>query len=518
MVRYDGVMDQNLTRRQGERLAALSEISKLVVGTTDADRATLEVFNALRDRFKILGGLLGLRNQESGKVEVVAASGFPSKLRRDAHFRWASTLLEDVVRTGYAQVIANVREESTEKTALSNEDQTWAVCVPIRVRGRTSGALWIEQGYTDKAGPFEEAVNFLRIVAAIVGQAYELQLRFGRTQQSSRSGDAEEFSGSRLIIGTSPVIREVLQAIDQVGPGGATVLIRGESGTGKELVAKALHQVSPRKGGPFVKVVCAALPETLLETALFGHERGAFTGATERKHGFLEEASGGTLFLDEIGEISPSTQIKLLRFLQERTFERVGGTKPISVDVRIITATNRDLELEVSRGQFREDLYYRLNVVPITLPPLRERAEDIPLLIEHFVNELSQHYKKEIVFAGDAVRKMQEYDWPGNVRELENFIERLMVLAPDRLITAKDIVLPRTQTRLQPTSIQKPVSTELPSTRPTLHEIEREQVVKALELAGGVQTVAARQLGISPRQLAYRVKKYQIARKTVKYS
>ncbi len=504
--------------RQAERLAALSEISKLISATTDADRVSLEIFNTLRERFGILGGVFGVRNQQSGKIEIVAASGFPAKPKRDPHYRWSGEVVENVIRTGYPQVVSDVREESSEKTSLSAQDNTWAICVPAKVRGRTTGAFMVEQSYRDKVGAFEDAINFLRIVAALMGQAHELQVRFNQSSPSTPTNATDDPQRIAGFIGSSPVMREVMQTIEQAGPGGATVLIRGESGTGKGMVARALHEVSPRREGPFVTVVCAALPETLLETALFGHEKGAFTGAVERKHGYLEEATGGTLFLDEIGDIPHSTQVKLLRFLQERTFERVGGTRSTSVDVRIIAATNRNLEAAVAAGRFREDLYYRLNVVPIVMPALRERLEDVASLVMHFVKKLSQEYGREVVFSGDAIHKLTSYPWPGNVRELENFIERLIVLAPDRLIAAKDISLPRTRVTASEEAIEttEPTIAHQPA-RPTLQELEREEVVRALESSGGVQTLAAQSLGISPRQLAYRMKKYGIAKTSVTF-
>jgi len=511
-------LDGALWRRSAQ-MAALSEISKVLSVATDADRATLEVFNAMRDRLMVTHAMLGTRSPDSGKVEIISALGFPSRVKGGPHYLWAARLMAKVTHSGYPQVIADVEAEVGADVPLALEKKTWAIFIPIRVRGRTTGALMMEQSHQSRAIPFEDEVNFLRIVGSLIGQSSELQHRVGVVQKA-RPGNGANHDYRRTLVGESSAMRDIHQIIEQVGPGLATVLIRGESGTGKEVVAKALHHASPRAKAAFVKVVCAALPEALLETALFGYEKGAFTGAVERRTGYLEEAVGGTVFLDEIGDIPPSTQIKLLRFLQEKTFERVGGTRPISVDVRVIAATNSNLEAAIRAGHFREDLYYRLNVVPMIVPPLRERPGDIHLLVEHFVEKFRHVYQKEIVFAGDALRKLQEYGWPGNVREVENFIERLMVLSPDGLIAAKDIILPKTKLKKAPlpgASEEGHAQVNIPLSRMTLGEIEREEVISALEEAGGIQARAADLLGITPRQLAYRMKKYTIARQGVLY-
>src|SRR5204863_3629673 len=242
------------------------------------------------------------------------------------------------------------------------------------------------------------------------------------------------------IVGEAPELQAVYEVVKQAAPTKATVLVLGESGTGKELIAQALHELSPRKDKPFVKVACAALSETLLESELFGHERGSFTGAVGRREGRFELADGGTLFLDEIGEIPPSTQVKLLRALQQREFERVGGTQTLKVDVRVVAATNRDLAAEVKAGTFREDLFYRLNVVAVTLPPLRRRKADIPALVAHFVEKYAAAYAKELKgLAPGTLNALLSYDWPGNVRELENAIERAVALVKGAHLTADDL-------------------------------------------------------------------------------
>jgi len=305
------------------------------------------------------------------------------------------------------------------------------------------------------------------------------------------------------MVGESGQLQAVCDVVKRAAPTKATVLVLGESGTGKELIAQAIHEQSPRRDKPFVKVSCAALSETLLESELFGHERGAFTGAVGRKEGRFELADGGTLFLDEIGEISPAVQVKLLRVLQSREFERVGGTVTLRVDVRIVAATNRDLAAEAKAGRFREDLFYRLNVVAVTLPPLRARKADIPALAAHFVDRFARSYGKQISgLAPGTLQALLGHDWPGNVRELENAIERAVVLCAGSELTADDL----------PTALRgtRPAASDIASLIPgaSLHEIEREAIVRTMELVRGSTARAAEVLGISMRKIQYRLKEY----------
>ena len=327
-------------------------------------------------------------------------------------------------------------------------------------------------------------------------------------RETSRLKDRlEERFKFENIVGTSPEMQRVFKAIQQVAPTRATVLVTGESGTGKELVAAAIHQHSPRAKGPFVRLHCAALAESLLESELFGHERGAFTGADRRREGRFEQADGGTLFLDEIGEISPATQVKLLRVLQEHEFERVGGTQTIRTDVRMIAATNKNLKDEVAAGRFREDLFYRLNVINLRMPALRERSGDVPALARHFLSKYSEENGKTIErFSDAALFRLNQYDWPGNVRELENVIERGVVLAEGPAIEAQHL----------PQEVH-PVHTEsslpaIPGSR--LDELERFAIVKTLEAVGGSTTKAASILGISVRKIQYKLHEYGEAPKS----
>ena len=306
------------------------------------------------------------------------------------------------------------------------------------------------------------------------------------------------------IIGESGQMQEVLDLVRRVAPSNATVLIRGESGTGKELIAKAIHYESLRKEGPLVKVNCAALPETLLESELFGHEKGSFTGAFATRKGRFEVADKGTLFLDEIGDLPAHLQAKLLRVLQEKEFERVGSSQAIRTDVRIITATHRDLESLIKEGQFREDLYYRLNVVTIMLPPLRERRQDLSLLIDHFLREFARKNGKSIRgFSHEARNALLRYDYPGNVRELENLVERAVVLTRDDVISLGELPLSIKETKTD-------VNVDQTNLSAVVEGIERRMIVDALNEASGIQTRAADSLGISERALRYKLKKYGI--------
>ncbi len=350
-----------------------------------------------------------------------------------------------------------------------------------------------EGAYDFLTKPFKRAALRKTVEKALEKQHLLQQNRALRRQ-------LEDATPQGAIIGTAPAMRRVLDLVAQVAPSNATVLILGESGTGKELIADALHRGSVRREGPCIKVNCAALPETLLESELFGHEKGAFTGAVGRKEGRFELAHGGTLFLDEIGDLSPATQAKLLRVLQEGTFERLGGTKTLKVDVRIVAATNKDLDAEVKARRFREDLFYRLNVISITLPPLRDRAEDIPVLAQHFVERFARRNAKPVEgLTREALDLLMPYRWPGNVRELENVIERAVVLARGPWIGPQDLPEPISGLSSEPRAITIPVGTPL-------EEVEHRLIEETLRQTGGDKTLAAKLLGITSRTIYRKLK------------
>jgi DNA-binding NtrC family response regulator len=327
-----------------------------------------------------------------------------------------------------------------------------------------------------------------------------------REVRALRSSQAQPYSLDR-IVGESEAIVTVRALLKKIAASPATtILLTGESGTGKDLAAKVIHYSSDRATKPFMNITCSALPENLLESELFGHERGAFTGADRQKRGLFESADGGTVFLDEVGEMVPALQAKLLRFLEERTFKRVGGATDIPVDVRVIAATNRKLDEEVRQGKFREDLFYRLNVVPIALPPLRERAKDIPLLLKYYVDTFNKEFKRRVEgIAPDGMARLQAYGWQGNIRELRNAVERAMLLGEGKTLTLDDFPLTGGPRRLTE-------GISLPADGIDLDQLERSLVVQALERSGWNQTRAAGVLGLNRDQIRYRIEKFKLER------
>jgi len=375
------------------------------------------------------------------------------------------------------------------RRAITHESQP--VCIVLTAFGSIESAV-----EAMKAGAYDFLTKPLNldqleivIQRALRSRRLENENRNLRTQLDRRFG-------LEAIIGRTPAMESLFELIRQIAPSRATALIQGESGTGKELVAHAIHGLSPRAHGPFIAVHCAALPQNLLESELFGHEKGSFTGATERRRGRFELAEGGTLFLDEISEIEPALQVKLLRVLEERKFERVGGQETLEADIRLVTATNNDLAKLVQEGKFRKDLFYRLNVLTITIPPLRERRDDIPLLVRHFMDDFARENNRKIEdISSDAMAALVAGDWPGNVRELKNVIERMVVLGHGPHLTLRDLppALHPDAKAAAPTG-----ETAAPS---SIKEANRRMIVTALEASGGNRTLAAKQLGISRRTL-----------------
>jgi DNA-binding NtrC family response regulator len=358
-----------------------------------------------------------------------------------------------------------------------------------------------------KLGAYDYVMKPFDIDELLMTVAKTLEVETLRRHMDYLRQEITEQHGWEQIVGRSALMKSVFNLVERVAPTLATVLLQGESGTGKELVAHAIYTSSPRREGPFIRVNCAALPETLMESELFGHEKGAFTGAHARKAGRFELADGGTLFLDEIGELSLGVQAKLLRVLQERTFERVGGEKTMKVDVRIIAATNKDLLKESKEGRFREDLYYRLSVFPINLPSLRERKEDIPLLVQHFLQKLKPSGEVRC-FSKEAIERFLRYEWPGNVRELQNIVERMVIICPQQEIGPEwipDFMRPE-NSRMGDQLFY------LPSEGISLDELEKSLLEQALDRAAGNQTHAAQLLGLTRHAFLYRLEKHGIDR------
>jgi Nif-specific regulatory protein len=395
-----------------------------------------------------------------------------------------------------------------DRTRLTGHDAAY-ICVPIKVGDVVLGTLSAERPHGSGVS-IEQDARVLMIMSSMVA----LAVRMRQVGKDERQRLAEEnarlqtqLKGQRRpaqLIGDDRGMQEVYLQISQVAPSTTTVLIRGESGTGKELVAEAVHEASPRRDKPFIKVNCAALPESILESELFGHERGAFTGAVSARKGRFELAEGGTIFLDEVGDFSPATQVKLLRVVQERQFERLGGTRTLAADIRVLAATNRDLESLVRAGLFREDLYYRLNVFEVTMPPLRERRSDILLLANHFVEKYVRKTGKNILrISTPAIDMLMAYHWPGNVRELENCIERAVVLTTDEVIRGHH--LPPTLQTAEATG-----TVHQGTLQAAIDNLEHELISDALKNHRGNKAAAARTLGLTERVMGLRVEKYGI--------
>ena len=521
--------EPRLANRRVLELSTLYEISKILGSSLDLERNLTGILRILNSFMGMRKGTILLYDAQTRELSIRLALGMtPEEIARGKYQR-GEGILGKVMHHGLPMVIPDIGKEpqfldrTNSRGDLSSQPIAF-IAVPIKAAGETIGVLSVDRLFAEETS-FEEDVRVLTIVASLIGQTVSLQQHVLRERadllEQTKTLQQALRTRYRLdnIIGQSKRMQEIYRAVEQVSQTRATVMLRGESGTGKELIARAIHFNSPRAGGPFIQLNCAALPQTLLESELFGHEKGAFTGASAAKKGRFELADGGSLFLDEIGDIPLDVQVKLLRVLQERSFERVGGTKTIAVDVRIIAATNQDLEVAIAQGRFREDLYYRLNVVPILLPPLRERREDIPLLVEHFLAKANREHNRKVRITGRALQSMLNYDWPGNVRELENCVERIVIMARRRLILPEDLPLP---VDAEPSGAPRRRKAVLPSRDanrswppggvPSLREVERQQIIQALSHANGVQARAAALLGITPRQLSYRMRRYNIVR------
>jgi Nif-specific regulatory protein len=477
-------------------------------------------------------GMVTLLDRSTGLLKIEEAFGLSPEEKERGVYRLGEGLVGRVFETGFAVTVPDLSREThflNRAKARTREDMAGLTyyCVPVRSKGSVIGTLSAERRILagDREFQMERDRSFLEKVSSIIADSAKLRERILEEQYRLHREEGERIGGNRSpqnlkdagvrdqggrivpgsdIIGTSNAMRGVYEMLAQVAPSDATVLITGESGTGKELIAAELHRLSKRAGAALIKINCAALPESIIESELFGHEKGSFTGAVKERKGRFELAHRGTIFLDEIGELSPQIQVKLLRVLQERELERVGGTATIKVDVRLIAATNRNLEDEVKAGRFREDLYYRLNVFPLHIPPLRERKSDLILLADYFTEKYAEKNGKLIKrISTPALDLLASYSWPGNVRELENCIERAVILSTDMVIHSYNL----------PPSLQSAAST---NTEPTttleaaLSRLEKELIVEALKISDGNMAAASRRLGISERQMGLRVHHYGI--------
>jgi Nif-specific regulatory protein len=495
------------------KLTTLVEISQALSGTLDEKAALHRVLEILENHHGFVSSAVTLLRSDSREIYIEAACGLTPEGRR-VRYQLGEGITGRVVESGKPVIVPQASNEplflgrAAQTKKLSRHEITF-ICVPITLNRKSIGALAGVLRYK-KDRDYDRATRFLRVIASIIAQGLKVHQMVELEKQRLldenihlRQELKQRYDFSN-IIGNSGPMRQVYEQISQVAPTNTTVLIRGESGTGKEMIAHAIHYNSPRASKPFVKVACAALPESLIESELFGYEKGAFTGASSRKKGRFEMAEGGTLFLDEIGELSQATQIKLLRVLQEREYERLGGTETIKSNVRLITATNKDLERAIREGAFREDLYYRLNVFTIYLPPLRERRPDILELAEHFVDKYArQHHKRIKRISTPAIDMLTSYHWPGNVRELENCIERTLLVCEGNVIHGHH--LPPT---LQTASASDTV-TRLSLTS-AIEAYEKDLIQDALKTARGNRARAAKLLDTTERILGYKVKKYTI--------
>ncbi|MEW6418902.1 MAG: nif-specific transcriptional activator NifA [Nitrospirota bacterium] len=501
------VMAHSLAR-ENRILSALLEVSRVLNSSFDLDKNLSRTMRVLGDFLEMERGSVFLLDHNTKELRIVAAHGLTKEQIEKGRYRIGEGIVGRVLEMGSPMVIPNVGEEPLflNKTgARIGKNGISFLSVPIKFKDKSIGVLSVDRIFKDKTITVDEDIRVLEIVASIIAQYVILWKHYKESEQERENLKLELRDRYSLpnIIGSSDKMQEVFEAVRRVAHSRATVLLYGESGTGKELIAKAIHYMSPRAKWPFVKFNCASIPEGLLESELFGHEKGAFTGAITSRKGRFELANGGTILLDEIGDLPINLQPKILRVLQEKEFERVGGERTIKVDVRLVAATCRNLEELVSQGKFREDLYYRLNVVPIFMPPLRQRKEDIPFLIEHFLKRFNEENNKNVSISPDALRIFIEYNWPGNVRELENTIERLVVMSIGTTINSSDL----------PINLKLPTTNEFlqkESLKTGIEEIEKSIVLDALEKTGWIQAKAARMIGITPRQIGYKIKKYGI--------
>jgi len=496
------------------KVKVLTDISFALATSLDMEKSMTSIFKIMAESLEMQRGTITLVDPKTNELRIEVAYGLTREEKERGRYKIGEGITGKVVENGEPMVVKDIEAEplflNRTQARKDLEGRKYAfICVPIKVGNRVIGALSVDHLFKGDIS-YEEDINLLTIISAMVGQAAVIRDLAEKEKQAVVSENVQlrqqlkgKFKFGNVVY-SSPVMESVLEAARQVAQSNANVLLTGESGTGKELVAAAIHFSSPRAERPFIKVACAALPENLIESELFGYERGAFTGAHERKLGRFELADGGTLFLDEIGDLSPSTQVKLLRVLQEKEFERLGGTQSIKADVRVICATHRDLLQMVKEGKFREDLYYRINVFPVQLPPLRERKEDIPLLVAHFAHKYNKENQKEIDGVNRAALDvLMEYNWPGNVRELENVIEHAVVLCRKELISPRDLPANLAQKTLE-------IKTEGATLPEIIESIEKQKIKTALT-EFKTQRKAAKALGITERMLGYKLQKYNLA-------
>jgi Nif-specific regulatory protein len=503
-----------------KELDIINRINHVFSQTMDLRRAFDQVVVVLKKELKMERATLVLLDTETGELEIKIADGLTGEQIKRGRYHVGEGITGEVVRTGKTIGVPDISKEprfldrTGARLGLKVTKTLSFMCVPIKLEEQVIGVLTVDREFESNE-QFQRDLQFLDIISSSLAQAVHIHMLADEARKELEDRNiylrgqlTRKFSFAN-IIGQSEPMQEVFQRIQMVAKSKATVLIRGESGTGKELVAKAIHFNSEVKDKPFIKVDCATIPETLLESELFGHTRGSFTGAIADKKGKFEVADGGTIFLDEIGEMSTALQAKFLRVLQERVIEPIGSNKPRAISVRVIAATNKDLEKLMTEGKFREDLYYRLNVVPVYIPTLRARKSDIPYLAENFLERFNKENKKEHRLSPELLEEFMAYDWPGNVRELENLIERLVIMSEEKILTPGKVAL---KNRTPEAALAAPAHA---SEQRPLADLEKDAVLKALKQAGGSQVDAANILGITLRRLRYRMQKYHIRKNFV---
>jgi Nif-specific regulatory protein len=515
-------MTENNLDSQLQDLTCLYEITRELASSFVLSDCLAKAMKLLSEIKVMENGTVTIVNPITGKLEIEVAHGLTAEGRKRGKYKIGEGITGRVVASGEPIIVPHIAEEPlflnrTRSRGDINDQNRSFLCVPIKDGKRVIGALSIDRMYMEGIGnQAHKDLQFLTILSSIIAQTVQRVQIVNRekdhlkTENLKLKRELSEKNKINDIIGNSSRMQDVYEMVHRVVDSNATVLLRGESGTGKTLVAKALHYNSKRKDKPFIVVNCSALPETLLESELFGHEKGAFTGANERKIGRFELAEGGTLFLDEIGEISHSVQVKLLNVVQERSFQRLGSGKSISCDVRLVAATNRDLENSVSEGTFREDLYYRLNVFPIYMPPLRERRTDILLIAEFFLEKFNKENRKKINrISTSAIDLLIQYHWPGNVRELQNCIERAVLVCDGTSI--KGVHLPPTLQVSETAASGKPLSLTT-----AVENFEKDLIIDGLKKNNGNQTKTAQFLDTSLRIINYKIHQYNINPKQYK--
>jgi Nif-specific regulatory protein len=516
---------------QGMELLALHRITELIGNAANLDTTLGNILAVLYNTMKMERATLLLYDRTQQKLAIKASYGLSEAEEMRGVYNPDEGVIGQIFRSKSPFVVPDINSEPlflnrTRARSKFKKNTVSFLGVPVMVQGAVEGVLTVDRLFGDEVS-FDEDIRFLTVLATLIAQFLTLHREIEKKEaklleeNESLKAKLHQAHNGHYIIGHSKPMQEVFSIIDKLSNSDATALLLGESGTGKELVARAIHESGIRNEKPFIKLNCAALPETLLESELFGHERGAFTGAHSARPGRFELADGGTMFLDEIGEMPLSLQAKMLRALQEKQFERLGGTKTYIVDVRIIAATNVSLESAIANGTFRADLYYRLNVVPIILPPLRKRTDDIPVLLNHFLKLSNERNNRQIKMTSELLDYLIDYSWPGNVREMQNLVERMVILAEgDRLTMSdlpanlishqKDDVSYRPMTTGQQTDIPK---NEPQASPKALKDIEKNEIIAALTRNGWIQARAAKELGLTQRQIGYRIKKYGLYEK-----